>query len=175
MDLHCGCLDWFQMTLYKRVLVNITKQMKKAPIWRCIFLYQYLILKTSPVHLAPILFLVGLGFLTQCRRINVHRPFVSFFGFGSYPKTLSLVRTLNFLFILIHTQVICVRNYYIIIFTMKNHHYIWMYILNCFIGLLFYFYFKLTITYNDSTYLFLILYTTICQQTRNIQNYYNGL
>ena len=36
-------LDWLQTKLYTRVLVNVTKRMKKAPILRCIFIHQYLI------------------------------------------------------------------------------------------------------------------------------------
>ena len=37
-----GIGDWFQMTLYTRVIVNITKRMKKAPVLQCTFLHQYL-------------------------------------------------------------------------------------------------------------------------------------
>ena len=37
-------VDMSQMTLYTRVLVNITKRMKKTPILRCIFLHQSLYL-----------------------------------------------------------------------------------------------------------------------------------
>ena len=40
-----GICDWFQMTLYTRVIVNITKRMKKSPILGCTFLHQYLINK----------------------------------------------------------------------------------------------------------------------------------
>ena len=40
---------------------------------------------------------------------------------------------------------------YIIAYTMKNHHFPWMYTINCLIGLLTFFKFKLTITNNILT------------------------
>ena len=74
---------------------------------------------------------------------------LSFFWFGSNPNIYIyiFVELSFFCFILVHTQVRRVRNYYIIIYNMKNHHFKWMSFLNCLIGA----FFKVTITYNDST------------------------
>ena len=48
--------DWFQTTLNTRVLVNVTKFIKKSPILRCVFLQNVLVffLTVSSLHLAPI-------------------------------------------------------------------------------------------------------------------------
>ena len=39
-----------------------------------------------------------------------------------------------FCFVLIHTQVIQVRNWYVIIYTMKKNHFTWTSVSNCLIG-----------------------------------------
>ena len=43
-------MGWLHTAMYTRLLINVTKQMKKSPIWRCTFLHQYLIIKkpTTP-------------------------------------------------------------------------------------------------------------------------------
>ena len=71
---------------------------------------------------------------------------------------LSLCRALIFCFTLVHTQIRQASNYYIIIYTMKKHHFTWTCVLNCLIVLLSFFKFKLTITHNDALYLVLSLY-----------------
>ena len=71
-------------------------------------------------------------FYSQCWRRIVRHRFVRVFCLVPTQKYyLSLCRALVFCFILVHAQVIRVGNYYIIIFTMKKHHFIWTSILNC--------------------------------------------
>ena len=49
------CVDWFQMTLYTWLLVNVTKWINKTPILRCTFLYQYLdFFNNTPTKPIPI-------------------------------------------------------------------------------------------------------------------------
>ena len=81
-------LHWFQTTLYTRVLLNVIKRMKKSPILLCTFLRQYLIFLISPLHPAPIWYVLGwfknisqcwFKNIFQCWQINMHRRFVSFF------------------------------------------------------------------------------------------------
>ena len=86
-----------------------------------------------PLHPAPI---------QKCRELltfilspklkeNAHHFFSAFFLVWFQPKKcLSLCRDLTFCFILVHTQIIQVWNSYIIIYTMKKHHFTWTYILN---------------------------------------------
>ena len=79
----------------------------------------------------------------KCWRRNAHHHFISFFLFGSNPKYiyLYLYRAPVFNFVLVHTGVRQGRNYYIIIFTIKKHHFTSKYVINCLIGLLSFFHF----------------------------------
>ena len=43
-------ISGYQIHTHTRVLVNVTKQMKKALILRCMFLHQYLGLKNKLAH-----------------------------------------------------------------------------------------------------------------------------
>ena len=74
-------MDWFQTTLYTRVIVNATRQMKKSPILRCTFFHQYLDFKRiCSLHPSPFQKCSGLKksyvdyFIS-----NVHHRFVIFF------------------------------------------------------------------------------------------------
>ena len=67
-------------------------------------------------------------------------PFCRFvFGLVPTQKDIYILIELYVLFILVHTQVNQSRNYYIIIYTMKKHHYTWTFILNFLIGILTFF------------------------------------
>ena len=73
-------------------------------------------------------------------RQNLHHRFVTFFGLVPTPKKcLSLCIALFFCFILVHTRVIRVRNYYLIIYTTKKKNFTWMLVLNYLIGILSFF------------------------------------
>ena len=52
-------VDWYQTTLYTRVLVNATNWMKKSPIPRCTFLHQYYIFSLDHYTQHPFNLAVG--------------------------------------------------------------------------------------------------------------------
>ena len=67
---------------------------------------------------------------------NRAQPFCHFYLHFQPQKYLSLYRALIFLFILEHNQVRQVRNYYITIYNMKDHHFTWTSGLNRVTGIL---------------------------------------
>ena len=71
-----------------------------------------------------------------------------FFGLVPIQKYYLLLELSFFCFVLVHTRVRPEMNYYMIIYAMKKHRFTWTYILNFLIGLLSFFWFKLTITYD---------------------------
>ena len=89
-------MDWFQMTLYTGLIVNVTKRMNKAPIFPCTFLHQYFLIAyhTQP----PLKNLVGWFFSYVDYLIsNVHHSFVSFV-LGLFP-TKCIYRFVELLFL----------------------------------------------------------------------------
>ena len=83
--------DWFQMALYKRVLVNFTKRIKMHPF--CGASYSINIWnqdkKIIPLHPEPIQKYSGIYIYFQKTPIlkEKHAPlFCQFLGFGSNPK-----------------------------------------------------------------------------------------
>ena len=129
------------MTLYTRVIVNVTKRIKSThfavQVTPSIFdsKHNY---PTKPIthSIAQWDYLNKIMLTEKC----VPPFYQLFFLFGSGPKTyLSHVRYLFFFFILVHTQVRLVKNYYIINHIMKKHNFTWMYILNFLIVILSFF------------------------------------
>ena len=125
-----------------RLLVNVTKWMKNHPFlgarlsinfwtWR----------KIIPLYPASIQKWSGLFhfILSQMLAEKLAPPFVLFVLGSNTKQYLSLCRALIFFFILVHTQVRRVSNYYIIIFIMKKHYFTWTSILNFLTGLLYFF------------------------------------
>ena len=84
-------MDWFQKTLYTRVLVNITKLPKQGPILRCTFLHRFLDLilnypttssTHSKIHWDILFYFILFQMLLEKRA----PPFCQFvFWFGSNP------------------------------------------------------------------------------------------
>ena len=68
-------------------------------------------------------------------------PFCQFFWFGRTKKNIyGFVELLSFCFVLVHTRVRRVTNYYIIMYTTKKHHFTLMYVLNYLTGILSFFF-----------------------------------
>ena len=136
--------------------------MKSYQIWRWMFLHLFLDLKNYiPRHPAPIQKLseVFLYIYSQCWQKNFHYH-LSFFGVWLQQKNIYLFIDISiFCFVLVHTQEIRESNYCIVIYIMRNHHFTWMSVVNCLIGIFNFLKFNITITYNDSTYIVFSLYT----------------
>ena len=125
---HRTFLDWFQITLYIRVLENVKKWMKK-PIFGARFFINFWYFKRKIITKHPSLIrkcivLFNLILFSMLME-KCAPPFFHFsFWFGSNPKTyLSVCRALILNFILIHTLVRRISTYYIIIYTIKNHYF----------------------------------------------------
>ena len=111
---------------------------EKAPILWCMFIHQYLIFENSYPTTHIILKKIS-GPVLKTPTLTEKRapPFCQFFWFCSNPKKyLSLCRGLIFILILVYTQVILIRNQYIIIYTTNKRHFTWMSIFHCLIFLL---------------------------------------
>ena len=121
---------------------TVTKRTKKAPILLCTFLNQHL--DQNKIKLAHYIHPPFKNIVVRFKKIQMLMekrppPFCQFFGLvTTLQKYSSLCRDLVFSFILVHTQVNWVGNYYIIIYTMKNNHFIWMSVFNCLIGILYF-------------------------------------
>ena len=139
-------VDLFQMTLFKMLLENVPKRMKKQTTLRCTFLHQYSIFLIIPLHPAPIPLRVGF-FLIPMMTNKRTPPFCQFF-FGLFPTQRLFIscQSSRFCLIMIHTQVRQVRNQYTIVYTMNNHNLTWTSALNCLIDLL---YFSKVLAHNN--------------------------
>ena len=123
-------------TLYKGTSKN-HKMDEKSPILRCTFIHQCFIQKKSiPLHTSPIQLCSGI--YIYINPYVVGETCTAIFQFFclvlTHQKYLSLLRALIFCFILVHTQVRQVRKYYIIIYTIKKHHFTWTSVFNSLIG-----------------------------------------
>ena len=137
--------------------------MKNYPFCGAHFSINIIFFKINPLHPLPFQKCTWADFKNQTL-MEKRAPLVLsvFFQFDFDPKTsIYFCKDINFCFILVHTQLGGVRNYYNIIYTTKKHHFTWMYIPNFLIDL-FFFLFLLTTTYIYSTYLVFSLYTTFC-------------
>ena len=124
-----------------RVLVKFTKQMKNPPMLWCTFLHQYLILKWITHPTIPCThsmaqwadWKINLPMLTE----KFAPPLCQLF-FGLVPTQNNIHPLLElsyFRFFLVYTRVRRVKNWYIIIYSIKKHHFTWTSVLNCLIGL----------------------------------------
>ena len=123
--------DWFQKTLYTRVRVNVKKHIEKAPILWYKLLHKYLIKIDKNKPTTPSAYPIAQWYDNNPNVDGeIYTALLSvFFGLvPTPPKYLSIVRDLIFCFILVHTQVILARNYYIFMYTTKKHNLTWTYI-----------------------------------------------
>ena len=107
-------IDWFQIILCTRVLVNITKMIQKSPILRCTFSPSIsgIFEKSSALHPAPFQKYGRIIKNTLFPQRNVHNHFVIFLGLVPTQKiNLCLCSDLTFSFILVYTIVRQVINY----------------------------------------------------------------
>ena len=134
--------------------------MEKAPILQCTFLHIYL--KTIS-HYTQLPFKnVVEWFFIQILTEKCAPLFCQFFCLVPTQNKYLFVEIMFFGFILVHVRLIQVSNQYIIIYTMKKHHFTWTPVFNFLIGLLYLSIYKLTITYNDTSYLIFSLYSKLC-------------
>ena len=84
----CIIIDWFQTKLYTRVIVNITKRMKKHPFWGARFSINFWVQRKLPRYTQhPFINLVGWIFInSKCWWVNLHHHFIEGGFLGYNPK-----------------------------------------------------------------------------------------
>ena len=126
-------VDWLQTTLYIRVLVITKKRMKKAPIFRCTFLHQYLVInkQNSLLHPSPFQKCIGILLKSHCWQRNIHYCFVGFVLSGPTPEDIYLLLEISrFLFFFVNLKNQRARIEFIMIYNMNKNHWLWESVLN---------------------------------------------
>ena len=129
-DLFLNLFHWFRMTLYKRVLVNVTKRMKKHSFCGSC----YFINNSSNIYISQYThhrFKNTEGYKKyQCWWSNMCHCFVSLFGLVQTQKINYFFVELFFLHLGTHPIKTGKELLYCHLYH-KNNHFTWTFILNC--------------------------------------------
>ena len=149
------------MTPYTWVLVNIPKRTKKHPVFGAFFSINISFLIIPP-HPSPFQKCIGITFLYNTNVDGKCAPlFCQFFFVLFIPKNISLCRAL---FILLHIGTHPSNRGKELLYYSFYHEESSFYLGACpqLFNRPFFFFFKLTITLNDTTYLVFYIYTKFC-------------